>query len=132
MAQKKDDAHLKAYMGEDAVFNGALTFEGTVRIDGRFEGQVVTEDTLIIGESGRIVADINAGTIICKGKVEGNLVAARKVELHATGQVVGAVKTPSLYVEVGGILDGECDMASQENKVIELRKNEETGTGGPG
>lgn len=132
MAQKKDDAQLKAYMGEDAVFNGSLSFEGTVRIDGRFEGQVVTKDTLIIGESGRIVADINAGTIICKGKVEGNLVAAQRVELHSTSQVVGTVKTPSLFVEVGGILDGECDMSSQGNKVIELRKNEETGTGGTG
>jgi cytoskeletal protein CcmA (bactofilin family) len=132
MAQKKDDAHLKAYMGEDAVFNGSLTFEGTVRIDGRFEGQVVTNDTLIIGESGRIIADINAGTIICKGKVEGNLVAAQRIELHSTSQVVGTVKTPSLFVEVGGILDGECDMSSQGNKVIELRKKEETGTGGNG
>lgn len=130
MAQKKDDAHLKAYMGEDAVFNGSLTFEGTVRIDGRFEGQVTTKDTLVIGESGRIIADINAGTIICKGKVEGNLIASQRVELHSTSQVVGVVKTPSLFVEVGGILDGECDMSSQGNKVVELRKNEETGTGG--
>jgi cytoskeletal protein CcmA (bactofilin family) len=129
MAQKKNDAQLKAYMGEDAVFNGSLTFDGTVRIDGRFEGQVVTKDTLIIGETGRIVADINAGTIICKGKVEGNLVAVERVELHATGQVVGTVKTPSLFVEVGGILDGECDMTSQGNNVIELRKNEEAETG---
>jgi len=129
MAQKKDDTDLKAYMGEDAVFNGSLTFEGTVRIDGRFEGQVVTKDTLIIGESGRIIADINAGTIICKGKVEGNLIASQRVELHSTSQVVGTVKTPSLFVEVGGILDGECDMSSQGNKVVELRKNEVVGTG---
>ncbi len=129
MAQKKDEAHLKAYMGEDAVFNGSLTFEGTVRIDGRFEGQVVTKDTLIIGESGRIIADVNAGTIICKGKVEGNLVATQRIELHSASQVVGTVKTPSLFVEVGGILDGECDMSSQGNKVVELRKNEGAETG---
>ena len=129
MAQKKDDAELKAYMGEDAVFNGSLTFEGTVRIDGRFEGQVVTKYTLIIGESGRIIADINAGIIICKGKVEGNLIASQRIELHSASQVVGTVKTPSLFVEVGGILDGECDMSSQGNKVVELRKNEVVGTG---
>ncbi|GJL78831.1 MAG: cell division protein [Nitrospinaceae bacterium] len=132
MAQKKDDAHLKAYMGEDAIFNGSLTFEGTVRIDGRFEGQVVTEDTLIVGEAGKIIADINAGTVVCKGRVEGNIVASKKVELHSTSQVVGTVKTPSLYVEVGGVLDGQCDMSGHENKIIEFRKNEETGTGGPG
>ena len=131
MALKKEDAHLKAYMGEDAVFNGSLVFEGTVRIDGRFEGQVVTEDTLIVGEAGRIIADINAGTVICKGKIEGNITAAQRVELHSTSQVVGTVKTPALHVEVGGILNGQCDMSSQGNNIIELRKMEQTGTDGP-
>ena len=125
MALKKGDTQLKAFMGEDAVFNGSLTFEGTVRIDGRFEGQVITEDTLIIGETGRLIADINAGTIICKGRVEGTVVATQKVELHTTGQIVGALKAPALHVEVGGILDGQCDMSGQGKKIVELKKNEE-------
>ncbi len=127
MALKKGDTQLKAYMGEDAVFNGSLTFEGTVRIDGRFEGQVVTDDTLIVGETGRLVADINAGTVICKGKIEGTVVASNKIELHSTGQIMGALKSKALHIEVGGILDGQCDMSGQEKKVVALKKKEEPG-----
>jgi len=126
MAPKKGDAQLKAYMGEDAVFNGSLAFEGTVRIDGRFEGQVITKDTLIIGETGRVIADVNAGTVICKGKIEGTVIAADKIELHSTGQIVGAFKTKTLHVEDGGILEGQCDMSGQGNKVVALRKKAET------
>ena len=127
MAQKKQDSQLKAYMGEDAVFNGSLTFEGTVRIDGRFEGQVITEDTLIVGESGRLIADINAGTVICKGKIEGTVIAANKIELHSTGQIVGEIKSKALHVEVGGILDGRCDMSGEGKKIVALKKSEKAG-----
>ena len=127
MAQRKEDSQLKAYMGEDAVFNGSLSFEGTVRIDGRFEGQVITEDTLIVGETGRLIADINAGTVICKGRIEGTVIATHKIELHATGQIVGELKSKSLHVEIGGILDGHCDMSGQGKKIVVLKKNEKTG-----
>ena len=122
---KKDDAQIKAYMGEDTVFNGSLTFDGTVRIDGKFEGQVITEDTLIVGETGHLVAEISAGTVICMGRVEGTVMASKKVEIHSTSKVVGNVKSPALYIELGGVLDGACDMTGKENKIIPLVKTEE-------
>ena len=75
---KKNDAEIKAYMGEDTVFNGLLNYSGTVRIDGKFEGQVTTEDTLIIGETGHLTAEISAGTVICIGYVEGTVMASQK------------------------------------------------------
>ena len=74
---KKNDAEIKAYMGEDTIFNGLLNFTGTVRIDGKFEGQVITEDTLIIGETGHLTAEISAGTVICMGYVEGTVLASQ-------------------------------------------------------
>jgi len=122
---KKDDTQIKAYMGEDTVFNGSLSFDGTVRIDGKFEGQVHTDDTLIVGETGHLVAEISAGTIICMGRVEGALVATKKVEIHANSRVVGNIKSPALYIELGGVLDGSCDMTGKETKIIPLLKAEE-------
>ena len=122
---KKDDAQIKAYMGEDTVFNGSLTFDGTVRIDGKFEGQVITDDTLIVGETGHLVAEISAGTVICMGRVEGTVMASKKVEIHSTSKVVGNVKSPDLYIELGGVLDGTCDMTGKESKIIPLVKTEE-------
>ena len=112
-------------MGEGAVFNGSLSFEGTVRIDGKFEGEVNTDDTLIIGETGHLRAEIFAGTVICLGRVEGTIIASKKVEIHSNSRVVGNIKSPALYIELGGILDGSCDMTGKENKIIPLVKPEE-------
>ena len=122
---KTDDDQIKAYMGKDTVFNGSLNYDGTVRIDGKFEGKVITEDTLIIGESGHLMAEIHAGTVICMGRVEGTIVAAKKVEIHSTSKVLGNIKSPAIDIELGGILDGNCDMSGKETKVIPLVKTEE-------
>ena len=89
---KKYDEQIKAYMGKDTVFKGSLTFDGTVRIDGKFEGKVITEDTLVVGETGHLVAEISAGTVICMGRVEGTVMASKKVEIHSTSRVIGNVK----------------------------------------
>ena len=122
---KKNDAQFKAYMGEDTIFNGSLNFDGTVRIDGKFEGQVTTADTLIIGETGHLMAEISAGTVICMGYVEGTVMASQKIEIHSTSKVVGNIKSPALYMELGGVLDGTCDMTGKETKIIPLVKSEE-------
>ena len=122
---KKNDVEIKAYMGEDTVFNGLFNYSGTVRIDGKFEGQVITEDTLIIGETGHLMAEISAGTIICMGYVEGNLMASQKIEIHSTSKVVGNIKSPALNIELGGVFDGTCDMTGKETKIIPLVKAEE-------
>ena len=122
---KKMEGDLKAYLGVDSVFQGALNFTGVVRIDGKFEGEVMTNDTLIIGETGEIIAEIAAGTVICKGKIKGSIQAAKRVETHSKSQVVGNIRSPSLYVEVGALFDGNCDMASKDDKIIKLVKTED-------
>lgn len=114
-------------MGENTSFNGTLTFQGTVRIDGKFEGEVITDDTLIIGETGEITAEIRAGTIICKGKIKGVIVATKRIEIYSTSEILGDIRTPSLYVEAGGVFDGNCDMSSNEKKIISLVKHEDKG-----
>ncbi len=122
---KKGDSSIKAYLGENMVFKGDLSFDGTVRIDGKFEGHVNTNDTLIIGETGDVVAEIVAGTVICKGRIQGTIVAATKVEMHASSKVVGDVQSPSLTMELGAVLDGNCDMSgNEEGNVVQLVKEE--------
>ncbi|KMP10771.1 hypothetical protein UR09_03105 [Candidatus Nitromaritima sp. SCGC AAA799-A02] len=126
MIPKKGESSIKAYMGEDTVFKGNLSFEGTVRIDGKFEGKVETGDTLIIGETGDMVADVSAGTVICKGKMRGTIIASQKVEMHASSKIIGNVQTPALNIELGAVLDGNCDMSGKEGKkIIKLIKDED-------
>jgi len=125
MNAKKPKENIKAYMGIDSVFKGTLNFKGTVRIDGKFEGEVITDDTLVVGETGDLTAEITVGTLICKGKVRGTIKASQRVEIHAKSELVGNIKTPSLYVEVGAVFDGNCDMIPGEGKIIKLTKHEE-------
>jgi cytoskeletal protein CcmA (bactofilin family) len=120
--KKQQDEQIKAYMGEDTEFNGELSFEGTVRIDGKFEGKVTTEDIFIIGETGHVSAEIFAGTVVCMGRVEGTVVASKKIEIHSTSKVMGDVKSPAIYIELGGVLDGSCDMTEQGSKTVPLVK----------
>lgn len=102
---------IKAFLGEGTDFKGILTFEGTVRIDGHMEGEIFTKDTLIVGETAAVNAEINVNNIAISGVVKGNINATGKVEVHRPGKLFGNVKTPSLYIEEGVIFEGNCSMA---------------------
>lgn len=97
-------------LGKGSEFDGKLTFEGQVRIDGKFSGQIHTKDTLVIGEGARVTAEISAGTVIVNGWVEGNIKASQMIELHQPGRVKGSLETPSLSVDRGVIFEGSCKM----------------------
>jgi len=97
-------------LGKGSEFEGKLTFEGQVRIDGKFSGQIFTKDTLVIGDGARVTAEINAGTVIINGQVEGNIRAAQMIELHQPGRVKGNLETPSLSMDKGVIFEGTLKM----------------------
>jgi len=100
-----------AFMGRGTEFKGVITYQrGTIRIDGRVEGEVITQGTLIIGESAEIHAEISAGTVISSGKVIGNITATEKTQLLPTAVLEGSVKTPVLIVEEGVTFNGQCAM----------------------
>lgn len=124
----KDTKDIKAYLGEDTVFSGTLTFNGAVRIDGKMDGQINTDDTLIVGENGILEADIIAGTVICRGKIKGTIKASKRIEVHTNSEVVGNISAPALLVENGAIFDGNCDMTGNEGNIIKLVQTEEAET----
>ena len=96
----------KTVLGSNAVFKGELNFKHTLCIDGEFEGKLTTSDKLIVAEEGTILADIEAGIVICKGKIRGNIIASQKLEIHSTGKIIGDVHTPALKVELGAVMLG--------------------------
>ena len=93
-------------LGSNAVFKGELNFKNTLCIDGKFEGKVKTSDKLIVAEEGAVLAEIEAGIVICKGKIRGNIIASQKLEIHSTGKIIGDVHTPALMVELGAVMLG--------------------------
>jgi cytoskeletal protein CcmA (bactofilin family) len=97
-------------LGRGSEFEGKLSFEGTVRVDGKLSGEIFTDDVLIIGEGAEVSAEINVGAIIVEGTVHGNIHAKRSVEIRTPGRVRGNIATPSLFIEKGVIFDGQCQM----------------------
>jgi cytoskeletal protein CcmA (bactofilin family) len=97
-------------LGAGAEFEGKLTFRGTVRIDALFKGSIFTNDVLVVGENARIDAEINCGTVIVHGEVNGNIKAKSSVELLGAARVKGDVETPSVRLDKGALLNGAVRM----------------------
>lgn len=108
--------NLNAFLGEGTSFKGNLTFEGTVRIDGKLEGEIFTKDTLVVGESANLKATVHAGVLIVGGAVQGNITAEKKVELHSSARLFGNISTPSLSIAEGVVFEGTCTMGNNPGK----------------
>jgi cytoskeletal protein CcmA (bactofilin family) len=119
---------INTLLGRGSEFEGKLTFEGTVRIDGTLKGEVFSEDVLIVGEGARVEAEIDIGQIIVQGTVVGNIRAKRGIEILAPGRVKGDVTTPSLQVDKGVIFEGRSFMEGVAEK---LSRPKQTAPAGP-
>lgn len=108
-------SEITALLGRGTRFEGKLFFEGRVRIDGSFKGEIKSDDTLIIGEGAEIHAEIDVATVIVRGGVvHGNIRARQALEIHSPAKVVGDVHSPSLYIERGVEFQGSCRMDAVE------------------
>src|SRR4051812_29334226 len=94
---------ISTLLGKGSSFEGKLTFEGTVRIDGQLSGEIFSEDILVVGEGAEVKAKIEVGVLIVEGSIEGNCKATRAIELHAPARVRGNLETPSLFIDKGVI-----------------------------
>jgi cytoskeletal protein CcmA (bactofilin family) len=101
---------INTLLGRGSEFEGKLTFEGTVRVDGKLKGEVFSDDVLVVGEGAYVEAEIDIGEIIIHGTVVGNIRAKRAIEIHAPGRVKGDLHTPSLQVAKGVIFEGRSFM----------------------
>ena len=114
-ARQQAAGEITTLLGRGAAFEGKLTFDGTVRIDGRFKGEVFSDDVLVIGEGAHVEAEIDIGEVIIQGTVVGNIKAKRSIEIHAPGRVKGDLHTPSLQVDKGVIFEGRSFMDAAVN-----------------
>jgi len=120
---------LTAFIDQGSEFEGKLSFKDTVRIDGRFRGEISSENTLIVGESGEIEATITSNTIAISGTVMGDVVAKQKVVIHKTGCVEGNIETPSLVIEDGARLEGQVKMGGGSKKASSIPLKAVSGSG---
>lgn len=99
-----------AILDQGSEFEGKLTFEGTVRIDGKFKGEIISEANLVVGESGKVEADIQVSSISVSGEIKGNVTAKDKVEIHPPAVVQGNIQAGTLVIEEGAVFEGSCSM----------------------
>lgn len=107
---------VNALLGKGSEFEGKLTFEGSVQIDGVFTGEIFSDGTLIIGQGAKVKAEISVDTFILYGEMSGNVKAKSSIEIHSSGKLKGNIQTSILIVAKGAIFDGSCTMQGESVK----------------
>ena len=107
------------FFGAGVECIGEIWYEGNVQIDGRLEGSVHTKGTLVIGDGAVVKAKIEAGTVICKGNVHGDIVAKESIKLLSPGVIDGTMSAPRLLVETGGVFNGRVSMESSKTSKMD-------------
>lgn len=123
MRKSKQESNNKAgsrkidtLIGKESAFTGNIESTGTIRIDGKFDGEIITKGDLVIGETGAVQGKIKAANITIAGKVQGEVEAAGKLELVPTGNLQGEAKMSLLVVEEGAVFQGNCQQFSKDSK----------------
>lgn len=119
-----DKREIKAFLGPGSQFEGKLLFDEIVRLDGAFRGEITSRDTLIVGDTADIQAEIVVGSLILSGRFKGNIKASGKVELRSPARVEGNIETPTLAIEEGVVFNGNLVMKRNEAVVekVEVKK----------
>lgn len=121
-------AEMCAYLDSGTRISGKLAFEGPTRIDGQVDGEISAKDTLTIGESAVVTAQIKAASIVIAGKISGDIIAMQRIEIRPSAKVIGNLTAPVLVVHEGAIFEGHCSMqpegARDERKVTVFPKEE--------
>ena len=101
-------------LGRGVDFKGIVSFDGTVRVDGRVEGEIRTTGTLIVGEHAVIKGIVSAGVLMNSGKINGTITANEKIQILKPGILVGDIRTPIIAIEEGSHFHGMCDMGANQ------------------
>jgi cytoskeletal protein CcmA (bactofilin family) len=108
--KKKEVEEVRAFLGKGAEFIGKLIFNGAVRIDGDFQGEVYGQGSLVIGEGALVKANIAVNSVYIGGEVQGNIEVKEKINIHSTGKFYGDVRTPVFIMEEGAFFEGRSNM----------------------
>lgn len=126
MKEKKFEAEegkITGFFDKNTEIKGDLKFSGSFQIDGQFNGTIDSKAILIVGENGKVEADVKIGIIIINGEIRGKIHALQKVEINSKGKLYGTVTTPNLVVREGAHLEATCHTTDKE--VIPEEKEEE-------
>ncbi|MBP2651250.1 MAG: hypothetical protein H6Q74_2075 [Firmicutes bacterium] len=119
------DNIMETVIGKDTKFVGNIEANGTIRVDGLVEGEIVTKGELIVGESGKVKAKVKAKGAIIAGTINGNAEIINKLELASTGKIYGDIKTTTLIIGEGAVFRGACEMQHSNEEQIKQKNTTE-------
>jgi cytoskeletal protein CcmA (bactofilin family) len=114
----KNGQEMNSLIGDGSIFEGKFYISGSLQIDGRFEGEIRTEDQVVVGELGKVKTDILAKRVVVAGTVIGNIEAQSEVILLSTGRVLGNIRAPRVDVEDGVVVEGEITISAGQKKDV--------------
>jgi len=118
MAKKSNKSNeITVLLGEGSKLTGKFEFDGVSRIDGVFDGEIVSSDTLVIGQAANVKAKITVGKLILEGVVEGDIFAKEEILIHPSGKLYGNIEAPALIIEKGAIFEGNSKMNSKKDSL---------------
>ncbi|HEX9751786.1 MAG TPA: polymer-forming cytoskeletal protein [candidate division Zixibacteria bacterium] len=103
-------SNMNTIIGKDTTFSGNLEVSGTLRVDGVVKGEVSVSDTVAVGPTGRVEANVKTKNAVVSGTVKGNIHASERIELQAKANIIGDLMTKSLIIEQGAVFHGNCKM----------------------
>ena len=106
------EGSLNSILGQGCKVKGEIELQGTIRIDGHFDGQINCPETLIIGKSGLVKAEVKVKNAVIGGKLVGNIQATNKIELQSGSHVEGDIQTARLVIDEGVFFEGACKMGT--------------------
>lgn len=110
--KQKDNSELNAFLGVGTEYRGKLDFVGTVRIDGRFEGEISTDGDLILGRKASIEGTVRVGRLTSCGEIRGDVYVKESAVFEKTSVLNGSLNTPVLVVERGAVVEGAISMTT--------------------
>ncbi len=124
--KKQISGKVDTIVGKDTLLEGTIKGTGTIRLDGKFEGNIDIEGNLIIGESADVKGEIKAQNMFLAGRLSGTVEIYNKLELCSSGRLYGDVKTNNLIIQEGGLVEGDFLMPLTESSEINDKENVET------
>ncbi len=109
---------MNSVIGPGSIFEGKFYISGSLKIDGKFEGEIKTEDALVVGETGKVKTNISAKDVVIAGTMIGNIAAENEVRLEKSGKLLGDINAPVLYIQPGVVAQGVINITGGQKKDV--------------
>ena len=122
----KSASRISGLIDRGCSVEGKLTFDGTVQINGDFQGDITSDGTLVIGAEAQVRGNIKVDTVIVEGNLNGLVEAKGKVELRRGSRLIADIHTPTIVIEDGAVFHGNCRMIDDKAALKDVEKREVT------